>query len=368
MGVLDATSGEQPRLWSEAQAKVISDSWDPWEGDVVPGVEGKLVMAVLSSQKGWPYRFFDEEEIQMEKMDTLTGYNAACDAYIRKEDVRAWYFAKENINRWRMIFGYFCQFLLIGTSGIGKSSSTGSLLLYQLLRYPLEDLEVVAYFVDAGAYIFHREERRVVYHVEQAVALKEVNEMVSKDVKGYIIFDISGSSVNIEHLPYDWSIVLISSPKTSKFHEFTTQRYHPLPIYTNCYEDAELKAALVWERHWQLTKGQIKKENVNIANDWEVLKERIDMVGPLPRYVLADKATYEKRVTEVDGAMRSMRDDLGYYMDVFDNQSEWRKDDTTHKLMKLVYCQVKDKFECRNRVTSIYVQAELVKKTARGTP
>ncbi|CCD13896.1 hypothetical protein, unlikely [Trypanosoma congolense IL3000] len=60
--------------------------------------------------------------------------------------------------------------------------------------------------------------------------------------------------------------------------------------------------------------------------------------------------------------MRSMRDDLRHYMDVFDNRSGWRKDDTTHKLMKLVHRKVKDKFECRNRVTSIYVLKELARK------
>ncbi|CCD11687.1 unnamed protein product [Trypanosoma congolense IL3000] len=86
------------------------------------------------------------------------------------------------------------------------------------------------------------------------------------------------------------------------------------------------------------------------------------MIGPLPRYVLSDKVTFEKRVEDVDGALRLMRDDLGYYMDVLDNQSEWRRDGTTHKLVKLVRCEVKGKFECRNRVTSVYVLKELARK------
>ncbi|CCD17123.1 unnamed protein product [Trypanosoma congolense IL3000] len=285
-----------------------------------------------------------------------------CDAYIRRENVRARHIVKKNIDEWLRDRGYVHPFIVIGTPGIGKSFATGSLLLYQLLHYKPEWLKVVAYFVSGKAYIFHREERRVVFYKKQQVAVDEVEEMTSKGVKGYIIFDMSGSGAIIDHLPRSWGIVLISSPEASKFHEFTTQRYHTLPIYMNCYEDAEFKAVLVWERHLQVVNNRIELENVNIENDWKVVKKRIDMVEPLPRYVLADKATYERRVTEVDGAMRSMRDDLGYYMDVLDNQSEWRKEGTTHKLVKLVYRKVKGKFECRNRVTSIYVLKELAKK------
>ncbi|CCD14610.1 unnamed protein product [Trypanosoma congolense IL3000] len=84
MGVLDATSGKQPDLWCEKQADALYDPEEPWEGDVVPGVEGKLVMAVLSSVKGWPYMLFDEKVVQEEKAESLTGYNAVCDAYIRR--------------------------------------------------------------------------------------------------------------------------------------------------------------------------------------------------------------------------------------------------------------------------------------------
>ncbi|CCD13889.1 unnamed protein product, partial [Trypanosoma congolense IL3000] len=49
MGVLLVSEGEQPHLWSEAQADVPYDPEEPWEGDEVPGVSGKLVMATLKS-------------------------------------------------------------------------------------------------------------------------------------------------------------------------------------------------------------------------------------------------------------------------------------------------------------------------------
>ncbi|CCD13138.1 unnamed protein product [Trypanosoma congolense IL3000] len=289
----DEMGGEQPHLWSEKQADAPFDPQEPWEGDVVPGVEGRLVMAVLSSEKGWPHTLFSTGEAQKEKVDSLTEYNAVCDAYIRRENLRVWNIVKGRLNEHRVDLD---PFIVIGTPGIGKSFATGSLLLYQMLHYKPEWLKVVAYFVKGKAYLFHREERRVVSYRKQQVAVDEIEGMIRRGVKGYIIFDMGGSDAIIDHLPRSWGIVLISSPNVSKFHDFTTQRYHTVPIYMNCYEDAEFKAALVWERHSQ-GKKQVEKENVDAADEREVLKERIDMVGPLPRYALADKVTYEKRVT-----------------------------------------------------------------------
>ncbi|CCD12202.1 unnamed protein product [Trypanosoma congolense IL3000] len=203
MGVLRVSEGEQPHLWSEEQADVPCKPWEPWEGDVVPGVRGKLVMAVLSSQKGWPYGFFQRDGVREEKVKSLTGYNAACDAYILKENLRVWNIAQENINRWNSGVGDVHPFVVIGMPGIGKSFATGSLLLYQLLHYLPEDLKVMAYFVRNEACIFHRKERRVVYYAEEEIARCEVEGMARRGIKGYMICDVSGNSVHIGDLPYD---------------------------------------------------------------------------------------------------------------------------------------------------------------------
>ncbi|CCD14965.1 unnamed protein product, partial [Trypanosoma congolense IL3000] len=361
MGVVPVSEGEQPHLWSEAQADALYDPAEPWEGDVVPGVEGKLVMAVLSSVKGWPYLLFDANKTQEKGPETLTGYNAVCDAYIRKENLRVWHIVKKGLDKWMESGTVVHPFIVIGTPGIGKSFATGSLLLYQMLHYRSEDLKVVAYFVSGKAYIFHREDRRVVFYKKQQVAVDEVEEMARKGVKGYIIFDMGGSDPIINHLPRSWGIVLITSPNAKKFHEFAKQRQDTLPIYTNCYEDVEFKAALVWERQSQVEKKQIKLEDVNIENDWEVLDKRIRMIGPLPRYALASEATYKKRVEEVTRALLLTPDDVGYYVRVLDNPDEWHEDGITHKLVKLVRCEVNGQLVCRNQTTSVHVRRELLK-------
>ncbi|CCD14158.1 unnamed protein product [Trypanosoma congolense IL3000] len=271
MSVLRVGEGEQPHLWSKAQAdiKPDPDPEEPWEGDVVPGVEGKLVMAVLSSQKGWPYGFFQRDDVPEEKVDMLTGYDAVGDAYVRKENLRVWHIVQENIDAWSSGVGDVHPFIVIGTPGIGNSFATGSLLLYQLLHYPSEDLNVVAYFVRGKAYLFHREERRVVHYAEEEISRCEVEGMARRGVKGYMIYDNSdnGIDISVGSCRSSWGIVLISPPNVKVFHEFTKQLQHTLPIYINCYEDVELKAVLVWERQSQLQNNQIKLENVNLGND-----------------------------------------------------------------------------------------------------
>ncbi|CCD16439.1 hypothetical protein, unlikely [Trypanosoma congolense IL3000] len=49
-------------------------------------------------------------------------------------------------------------------------------------------------------------------------------------------------------------------------------------------------------------------------------------------------------------------------MGMLENPHEWHEDGITHKLVKLVRYEVKGKFECRNRVTSVYVLKELARK------
>ncbi|CCD15601.1 unnamed protein product [Trypanosoma congolense IL3000] len=363
MGVVGMAPGEQPQLWSKEQADVKCYHCNPWDGDEVPGVNGKLVMAVLSSQKGWPYMLFDAEKAQLEEVDTLTCYNAACDAYIRKEDQRVWHIVKESIDRWKSGVGIFRPLLVIGTRGIGKSSGTGSLLLHQLLHYPLKRLKVVAYFVKGEAYLFHKpggqQRGRVVHYGDQGAAVGKIRGMISSGIEGYIIFDIDEESIDVEVLPNDWGIVLISWPNEGNFGRFLSRRTHTLPIYINCYEDAEFKASLVWERYQQLAKGQLNSENVNLECGWEIVKKRIQMVGPVPRYAMGNEATFEKRVEEVKSALELVPYDIDRCAELLNNPHEWHENGPTHKLMKVTRRTVRDQLMCWDDPISTYVQGEL---------
>ncbi|CCD12734.1 unnamed protein product [Trypanosoma congolense IL3000] len=187
--------------------------------------------------------------------------------------------------------------------------------------------------------------------------------MINKGIVGYIIFDISENSIHIGDLPDNWGIVLISSPNVKNFHEFTKQRQDTARIYMNCYEDAEFKAALVWEKHSQVENKQIKFEDVNLENDWEVLGKRIYMVGPLPRYVLGDGECFRRRVIDVNAALSTILDeDVNRYARHLSNKVEWYVDGTTNKIVKLVRLWKTCPEEARNEAVSTYVRERILRK------
>ncbi|CCD14573.1 unnamed protein product [Trypanosoma congolense IL3000] len=360
MDVSDAKSEGQPQLWSGSQAHAPYDPEEPWEGDEVPGVSGKLVMVTLKSKKGWPYMPFDVVEGPMGPVETLTGYDGRHDAYIRKENFLVWHTVKEMLDKWLENKGIVRPFIVVGTPGIGKSFGTGSLLLYQLLHHPSDKLKVVAYFVRGEAYIFHKEGRRVVHYEEEKNAVKEINGMARNGIKGYAIYDICGESGGAGRLTDKWGIVLISSPNVNNFQKFKTKRPDTLSIYMNCYENVEFKAVLAWERHSQVAEGQINREDVNLEEDWKKVEDRIHMVGPLPRYVLGGEKRFFDRLRDVQSALYLVsRGDIKSLMKVMDRSREWHDDGTTHKLVRLVrHVDGKGK-ECRNQPTSVYVWKEL---------
>ncbi|CCD12914.1 unnamed protein product [Trypanosoma congolense IL3000] len=363
MGVVDVAPGEQPNLWSEAQADVPHDPKESWEGDVVPGVKGKLFLAVLSSERGWPCTLFDASELQRERVNTLTGYNAKCDAYIRKEYLRVWHIVKKNMDEWNS-GAMFRPLFLIGTRGIGKSFATGSLLLYQLLHYRSRRLKVVAYFVEGKAYIFHRENKRVMHYKEHDAALSEIKDMESRGICGYIIYDIGKESIVIRDLLVDWGAVVISWPSEENYDIFTDQWRHTIPVFVSCYEDDELKAALVWERQSQLAKGQIKC--VNLEKYWEALSNRIYMVGPLPRYVLADHATFTKRMEEVKSALELVPYDFDRCTQLIGGSHEWHENSTTHKLVKVTRRTFRGQSAPCDTSISTYVHGTLWRRAAQS--
>ncbi|CCD12733.1 unnamed protein product [Trypanosoma congolense IL3000] len=123
MGVVRVSEGEQPHLWCEKQADAPYDPEEPWEGDVVPGVEGKLVMATLESHKGWPYTLFNAKTSKIVSADVLRKYKDVHNAHlhIRRENLRVWNIVKKGLDQWLNGVKEVHPFTVIGTPGIGKS-------------------------------------------------------------------------------------------------------------------------------------------------------------------------------------------------------------------------------------------------------
>ncbi|CCD12567.1 unnamed protein product [Trypanosoma congolense IL3000] len=254
-------------------------------------------------------------------------------------------------------------FFVIGTPGIGNSRGTGSSLLYQPLHYHSEWLRVVAYFVEDEAHIFYRGERRVVRYEEQRAAVSKIKGVVKRDIEGFIIFDIGEGCRGVEGLLCSWGIALIASPDMKDFHEFKARQPCTLPIYINCYEDVEFKAVLVWETQSQLSSYQINWDNVNLRNCWEVLRKRIHMVGPLPRYVLGSKECYRCRVIDVKAVLsKALNGHAEHYAYLLSHPGKWRIDGTTNMMVKLVRAQSGCPEEARSEAVCTHVRGRILEE------
>ncbi|CCD13205.1 unnamed protein product [Trypanosoma congolense IL3000] len=361
MGVLSVTPGEQPHLWSEAQASAPYDPVKSWEGDEVPGVRGKLVMMVLSSSKGWPcmpwHTLFDREPLMLDE------FVFSRDAYIRRSNLRAWHIVKKELDRW-LAHGYAglpLNFSVIGTPGIGKSFATGSVLLYQLLRYSSYDLRVVAYFVRGEAYIFNRAEGKALNCSEDA-ASTTIEEMANRGIKGYIIYDFHHDHYEVWRLPQSWGVILLASWSGSDYEKWCERRKGGVvPIITDCYDNAEFKAVLTWERYVQALRGvELGSRRDTIFNDWQMLKERIHVVGPVPQYVLTTERWFIVRANQVKSAVCDLRyENLDSFLNKVEEKNMWLKKHMVRNTLIIVRTFGDGQEDWKYCISSFYIWGQI---------
>nr|CCC94450.1 unnamed protein product [Trypanosoma congolense IL3000] len=350
-------------LWSEKQVNAPYDPSNLWEGDEVPRVYGKVVMMVLSSQRRWPYKCFGAPVGEGSAAPREHSLN--CDVYVRRSSLRAWYIVKRELDTWTedKCVRHPHAFVVIGTPGIGKSFATGSLLLYQLLHYSAEQLKVVAYFVDGAAYLFHKAHREVLHYEEGDKALRDVVRMAREGTKGCAIYDVGVENSGMEKLPHDWCAIVLASPGESNYEKWGSRRAGGTRYITiECYEEAEFRAVLTWERHVISSRNiELNNRNGTILEDWQMVKERIHMVGPVPRYVLGSEDLFEERASSMRTALKSLRYvDLDYFMWGLENNDEWVDENATHKVVMLLRTLPDESGDCRNHILSFHMWKELL--------
>ncbi|RNF03044.1 retrotransposon hot spot (RHS) protein [Trypanosoma cruzi] len=107
---------------------------------------------VLTSDKKWPYTWNRKEN------------KSTRDCYVNCEVERVWQIVKGDLTKWFSSHGKNKlspqRRVLIGTPGIEKSMNAGSYLLYQLLHYDVEQLQVVAYVIADRKFLLTRPLKR----------------------------------------------------------------------------------------------------------------------------------------------------------------------------------------------------------------
>ncbi|KAH8616178.1 putative retrotransposon hot spot protein 4 (RHS4) [Trypanosoma vivax] len=326
-------------------------NYSPWPLEVNRQAprNGKLEIMVLSSEAGWPYTRFKNERRSV-KNNAGVGRGGVLNAptskavYIRREVVRVWYIVEEQTRAWyierKLVEPRTC--IVIGTPGIGKSFACGSFLLYQLLHYEGGLLDVVAYFIRDGAYVIHNARPGVpgcvVKYSDQRAAVLKINEMASCK-RGFVIVDISEKGeVPSRELPTNfWPTVVLTSPDVNHYEQWMKDRNDKL-IYVNCDDERDLKAFVAWQKLFPLGQdaGITDELCKEISDEWKRVKQRIEQVGPLPRFVL-NAGSYESRRSQIHKAINAITlNNKAPYMDILRMNSEWQSDHVSHKLVKLV--------------------------------
>ncbi|AAQ15516.1 retrotransposon hot spot (RHS) protein, putative [Trypanosoma brucei brucei TREU927] len=330
--------GKPQHIWTEAEVDITPDPANV-DAEIEERPNG-LEIFVLTSEKGWPYNGFS--------LCLRKKCRAICNhVYIRREIMRVWYIIQRGLQTWWLNDTAHRPpiHIVIGTPGIGKSYGVGSFLLHSLLHFNDGMLDVVAYFTDGNAFLIYNkkpgEEERVVQYEHVKAAVKAI-DAVKYEKKGHVIVDISEKNETPpQNLPSPfWGVTILTSPDTAHYEHWAKNR-GDRHIIINCDDVRDMKAFVAWKKLCVLseeaprdkTRQQLMEE---LESEWKIVEERIDMVGPLPRFVFS-APDYDARLECVRKEARQLDSENGKKYDkIIGKSSDWQNDVVTHKLVKIV--------------------------------
>ncbi|EKF38035.1 retrotransposon hot spot (RHS) protein, putative [Trypanosoma cruzi marinkellei] len=220
---MEAHEGKPKQSWTYKKVNYILEKDDGVEqcGAAPPR------LMVLTSDKGWPYTLNTSEgPIQ--------------DFFVNCEVDRVWQIVRKDLAEWFSNFDLIhnpshMPRLLIGTPGIGKSMAAGSYLLYHLLHYDVEKLQVVIHCFGDTAYVFDKIAQTVTKYEGEITSMIVVRSLWLRGMKGYIIYDVAkkGTPPATNFLPSNgWGMIVVSSANVSNYDEWAKQ----LKTKKNCTE------------------------------------------------------------------------------------------------------------------------------------
>ncbi|EAN82413.1 retrotransposon hot spot (RHS) protein, putative, partial [Trypanosoma cruzi] len=306
--------GEPPQPW---KYKAVGPTLEKDDGAEEPG-SPRLRLMVLTSDKGWPYSWEEEDSIR--------------DCYVNCEVERVWKIVKGDLTELfstRVEIGFVPgRRVLIGTPGMGKSMNAGSYLLYQLLHHDAEQLPMVAYFIGNRTFLFDKIAKTVSVYMGEASILRIVDGLSRRGVKGYCIYDVAmkGHQPSIGLPCKGWGMIVVTPPEKNNYEWWATRRC-ATRIVINCPEENDVKAMCAW-----MKRNQIPQEK---AEYWKEVNGRMNKVGPILCFIFGKQA-YDDRIKACQQAVDGMNAlkfegylDVGYCC--LSNDS-----DLSRKLVKVV--------------------------------
>ncbi|PWV16517.1 putative retrotransposon hot spot protein (RHS) [Trypanosoma cruzi] len=279
------------------------------------------VLMVLFSEKGWPYSWNMIQDLPE-------------DVFVNCEVDRAWQTVKGDVTAWFSPHGGTdfkpSDVWLIGTPGIGKSVAAGSYLLYQLLQYDVEKLQVVVHcFVGGDAYVSDRTTRAVTRCSDEDMCVSELRSLRGHGRNVYIIYGVAkeGTPPPRHFAPTSgWGMIAVSFPKVANYGEWAKQ-LQAARVIVSCLDEVDVKAMCAW-----ITRGETKEKQ---AECWKEVKKHMYLLGSIPRHVF-DEEAFRERCGAVKFALQSINEVTVKEHFSRGGESPWYSEDPSHKPVKVV--------------------------------
>ncbi|EAN86136.1 putative retrotransposon hot spot (RHS) protein [Trypanosoma cruzi] len=314
---MEVREGEPPQSWTY---RAVGDTLEKDDGVQQSGAPRPRLM-VLTSDRGWPYSWRKEGK-------------SIHDCHVNCEVERVWQTVRNDLTEW---LGpdpgtYFepRRRVLIGTPGIGKSMGAGSYLLYQLLHCDAKKLHLVIYsFGGNTTYVFDKTIKAVTRYVGRGASKECLRGLWQRGLKGYVIYDVTrqGTPPAKYFLPGSgWGMIVVSSPSVGNYDKWEKQE-GAARIIMNCPAEMDVKAMCAWMKRDETAEKK--------AECWRMVKERMDNVGPIPRYIF-DANKFIAHSAAIEDALDGINSRDGEEHFTHGGVRLWDSEDPSQKLVRVV--------------------------------
>ncbi|PWV16942.1 putative retrotransposon hot spot protein (RHS) [Trypanosoma cruzi] len=309
--------GKPEKSWTY---KAVGEASEKNDGAEQFGAE-RLRLMVLTSDRGWPYSWEWEED------------ESTHDCHVNCEVERAWRIVLEDLTE---CFSTDDEAdfepkkrVLIGTPGIGKSMAAGSYLLYQLLHYDVEKLQVVVHRFGDTTYVFDKTIQTVIKCKGNEISKIVLYDLWQRGMKGYIIYDVTkqGAPPASYFASFrEWGMIVVSSPSLDNYDGWETE-VKATRIIMNCPDEMDVKAMCAWMKRDGDTDEQTKY--------WKMVEKHMEKVGPLPQHIFHAN-DFKARFGAVEDALEAINSRYAENRFILPGEGLWYSKGPSQKLVRIV--------------------------------
>ncbi|RNC51163.1 retrotransposon hot spot (RHS) protein, partial [Trypanosoma cruzi] len=206
--------------------------------------------------------------------------------------------------------------------------AAGSYLLYQLLHYDVEKLQLVVYCFGDTTYVFDKTIQTVTKCEGNEISKNLLCDLWQRGMKGYIIYDVTekGMPASCFASFCEWGMIVVSSPSLDNYDGWATQ-VTATRIIMNCPDEKDVKAMCAW-----MKQGLDPDEQ---AEYWSMVEKHMEKVGPLPRHIFHAN-DFKARFGAVEDALEAINSRYADDRFILPGEGLWYSKDPSQKLVRIV--------------------------------